>query len=56
MKQFKGKERTDNHSVRLYQKDFNSLVSLYSKICALAAALKEAEEEIECLKDKLTTF
>jgi hypothetical protein len=49
MSDFKGKERTDRHAVRMYGKDFNSLNKNYSKISALAAALKEAEDEIESL-------
>ena len=55
MSEFKGKERTDKVSERLYHKDFNSLVKSYSKINALATALKEAEEEIERLANELET-
>lgn len=55
MSEFKGKDRTDKHAIRLYDKDFNSFVKPYSKICALAAALKEAEEEIERLVNDAAT-
>ena len=49
----KGKIRADKHSVRLYEKDFESLQIENSKTIALAAALEEAEREIEDLKNKL---
>jgi len=50
---FKGKERTDNHSIRFYDKKFNELTKWYPKIRSLSAALDEAENEIERLNNKL---
>ncbi|MBV6439208.1 MAG: hypothetical protein EPGJADBJ_00846 [Saprospiraceae bacterium] len=52
MKQ-KGKARADKHSVRLYDKDYNSLQIQTSQIAALVAALEEAEAEIEDLRHQL---
>lgn len=49
----KGKARADRHSIRLYDKDYNSLQIKNSKITALAAALEEAEAEIEDLENRL---
>jgi len=52
--QRKGKKRADACSLRMYDKDFESLQNPVSKILVLATALEEAESEIESLKNELS--